>query len=235
VESSFRSRLRASFEPLCSVAEIAESPSASLVTGSAATDAGVESLRRRPSGIRQLLAKLANVPPALAPSPSPPGLVTVGNALVDIVRLRLRFSSTFDKPSEADTEGDGVDVSLKMGVALVIGGEEEEDASDVLGRAISRGGTGEFRKSVSSARAIVAVAFVGEAVATCAGMFDTVVDGNNERTECVDPALGKGDCGWTREGPMSEWECPEAVLLRGSVIVTGSGGGGAGDTDISSG
>lgn len=134
VESSFLNRLRASLDPRCKVPETPDSPSVSLVTGVATSLAGVESLRRRPSGIRQLLAKLARA--AVAPSPKPAGLVTVGGALVDVVLLRLRFSSTLDRPSDAEADGEGV-MSRVIKAALAVGGEEEDEASDTAGSAIN--------------------------------------------------------------------------------------------------
>lgn len=193
MESSFLNRLRASLDPRCKVPETPDSPSVSLVTGSATSLAGVESLRRRPSGMRQLLAKLASAPPAVAPSPKPPGLVTVGGALVDIVLLRLRFSRTFDRPSDAEADGEGV-MSRGIKAALAVGGEEEDEASDTAGSAINCGGTGEPCKMFSSARAVVAMAFVGEAVAAPAGMFAATMESLDECTECADSVLRRGDC-----------------------------------------
>jgi len=109
-----------------------------------------------------VLAKLASAPPAL--SPSPPGLVTVGGAFVDRVLFRLRLRRTFERPSLAEAVGDGV-AEVRDASTPVVGGDEDDDASEVAGNAISCGGTGEPCNIASSARAIVAspLALEGEA------------------------------------------------------------------------
>jgi len=156
--SSFRSRLLASLALRCKVTDTLPPPSMSASAGFP----GADSLRLRPSGIRQVLAKLASAPPAL--SPSPPGLVTVGGAFVDRVLFRLRLRRTFERPSLAEAVGDGV-AEVRDASTPVVGGDEDDDASEVAGNAISCGGTGEPCNIASSARAIVAspLALEGEA------------------------------------------------------------------------
>jgi hypothetical protein len=173
--SSFRSRLLASLGPLCKVTETPLSPSTSLGVAPPAF-AGVDCWRLRPSGIRQLLAKLASAPGALRPSP--PGLVTLGGALVDNVLFRLRLRRTLERPSVADAVGEGV-AEVRDANTPVARGDEDEDASEVAGNAMSCGGTGEPCNIVSSARAVVAtpLPLEGEAATAYLGNWDTAVDG----------------------------------------------------------
>lgn len=143
-------------------------------------EGGVESLRRRPRGMRQLFAKLASAPPAVRPSPL--GLArVVGRALVDIVRLRLRFNRTFDMPSDADADGEGVDVSREVGATTT--GVAGASSGVSSGKAMNCGGIGESCIIASSASAVVAIALadVGDDTAPNAGgTLETAVEGRDE-------------------------------------------------------
>lgn len=158
------------------------SPSASLrdVPVPPIKEGGVESRRRRPSGIRQLFAKLANAPPAVRPSPL--GLArVVGGALLDIVRFLLRFNRTFDIPSDADAVGEGVSMSREAGATAT--GVVDNSSGVSSGNAMNCGGKGESCMIASSARAIVAMALaeVDEGIAPIAGgKLETAVEGRDE-------------------------------------------------------